>query len=303
MQDLTWEKVISHCGLKNDRDISHLAKVVTYARKQGIGQPISFQKTGYTDSDLNIIKIILHQWMFVCRNTKMELLSDVEIKSLINLLIKSVRSQEYLDVVAIFCPSYKKGVGCYGYNQQIGKNTVKQLNLLSGFINAAKAVSFKLNCHVYFCDLILENFFRLIDSDEYERDLECNFNSFRERALTLMPTANIEKLSSFGYLNESLGPYGIARLVNESSKNIYKQVFLRNKAFYKTCFNWSDEEIRERTLILMGSYALMGNFFKERFPLGLMFWTESMYERAAMYSLDTGVDTFPIIFPESDVIN
>lgn len=124
-----------------------------------------------------------------------------------------------------------------------------------------------------------------------------NFNDFIKSIDRYKNIINCSLLSSEEELNLKIGKAGL-KMQNMIPRDVFINVYNRNICFYKNILGWSDSDIYERTEVLATCYNIMGNYFKHKYgDSSIMFWTESAYERARMYSGLSQDKPLPILFP------
>lgn len=297
---LTWQEIVGLIAPGVELDQKGMSSLITQARQLGIGKVISFQKTAYSQKDLDRLKIIINWWNFLNKSTIPELRDLKTEKKIQKLVIESVGNKKPLIIYSIFCPSYKKGKGAYGYRTNIGKNTKAFISKLISFINCSSDFGLDTSAKVYFSDLLLENYLKLKGTN-YQQDLEKNYQDFKKEVLrTGKGKIKISKLSSFKEIQKKIGEKGILGGPIGVPRNVYETVFTRNKIFYLGQLGWNEKMVKERTSVLARCYSFMGEALRKKFPKGIMFWTESAYERGKMYSGFSQENPLPIIYPQKN---
>ena len=274
-----------------------LSSLITQARQFGLGRPVSFQKTEYTDSDLNKLKILISWWQLLNKISIPEWRDTLTTRKIQRIICSSLVDNRPLTFYAIFCPSYKKGIGVSGYTGKIGNHTKSYIRKYSNFVTETQKIGFMTNAVAYFSDLLLENFEKLIGTD-YKKDLRNNFLSFKKE-FSVASKRKIETrlLSEIDAFKSTIGEQGTLDGKINIPKKFFNIVMERNKVFYLNELGWSVQTVKERTEILARCYSKMGEVFREIYPNGVMFWVESAYERGSMYSGVQQDNPIPIIYP------
>lgn len=294
---LTWEQAVKEVSLGNvSLSQKDIASLVTYARKAGIGKIVTFQKTEYTHDDLNKLKVFLDWWNLLNNETANEW-RDKETSILIQKIVaNSLVSDLKVSIYAVFCPSYNKGIGAFGYTGVTGKHTKSTITKMSEFVKLSSKIGLKIEATAYLSDLILENYEKLQGTD-YKQDLLKNFTDFKNQFSLKNKAVTVKFLSDIPELSHKLAEKGFVTKKESVSPKIFSRVYERNLIFYKEVLGWNEAQVEKRTKVLASSYAYMGEVFNKLYPKGIMYWTESAYERSSMYSGMHPQKTIPIIFP------
>ena len=210
--------------------------------------------------------------------------SKISTRALVRCLAISITTSTPLAMLAVFCPSYKLGIGQVGFERSIGDHTIQVISELLTFLQRSVAAGLHTQTEVYFSDLLLENY-DILQGTDYRRDLHLTFESFQSRFRECgMPTLSVHLLSSLTELERRIGERGAHNSDALRDQKLFRHVYLRNSAFYAEQLGWQDVRILERTDVLYHSYAEMGRYFRSRNPNYVLYWTESAYERAPLYS-------------------
>ncbi|MFA5173090.1 MAG: hypothetical protein WC435_01645 [Candidatus Paceibacterota bacterium] len=294
----SWKEIVvrnlSKDCLSYNKDWS---SVITYARQFGIGKYFSFQKTEYSKDDLNNISKILNLWVFLGLFSNIEFRNKDTTKELLKYFILSIKNDEPIKIYGIFCPSYKEGKGKIGYKGCLGQKTEYSIGLMCNFINNLNKLGIKTDAYAYFSDLLLENYEKLIGTN-YKKDIKNNFLEFKNKFKDFSILIHVKKLSDIRKLKYILGEKGFCSKKSNQYGKLFKIIQQRNSVFYKNKLGWNDKDVLERTKILLDSYDVIGKLFKKKFPNGIMFWTESAYERGIMYNTSLKKNIIPIIYPK-----
>lgn len=295
----TWEEALNHVYSDNSirKTDGDWCSVLTYSRKLGLGAPVTFQRTKYSDGDLNTLRKIVQWWSFLNEFSNLEFRDKITTQNILRNVLPSFIQNKDLIIFTIFCPSYKKGKGEVGYTGSLGRNTIKEIELMSMFVNKSLKMGVNVHAVAYFSDLLLENY-SLLQNTDYKQDLENNFLAFQNEFRKNSTTVETYRLSEIESLKNSIGEAGFVESEIDQNSNLFKKINTRNAVFYKKELGWNEKMVSERTKILLSSYSLMGLFFKNKFPRGIMFWTESAYERGKMYNTKLKENIIPIIYPK-----
>lgn len=301
----TWRELVESLDVlsSNEEQIKDLSHVVTICRLSGIGVPVSYQKTKYSEYDLFIIKKIIKWWSLLAQESNAEFRDQYTAKSLTNALIQSINKKKPLVIYSIFCPSYKKGVGAIGYTGVLGSYTQKMINKFVNFVYKSNEMGIETRGLVYFSDLLLESYNKLKKID-YHEDLKNNNAQFREMftKLDLKKLITVKLLSEVSNFKKYIGEKGIEKGKIDVPIEVIDLVKERNGVFYKNVLGWDDKQVEKRTKILARCYSFMGSYFRENIPDGIMYWIESAYERGRMYHGIKQESPIPIIYPKKDEI-
>lgn len=276
-----------------------LSSLITYSRQLGLGEPITFQKTSYSQKDLEHLRILLSWWNLVNLISNKEWRDKITARIIQRNAILSLIENKPLEIYSIFCPSYKKGNGEYGYMGVIGNHTKAYIHKLSGFVKLSKELGLSIHATAYFSDLLLENY-ECIQGTTYKEDLKTNYLSFKREFLDVGNFVETKLLSSINELSKGIGEKGIRKGVINIPIEIFEKILERNKVFYINGLGWTNSMVKERTDILISSYSLMGLVFRKMYPNGIMFWVESAYERGVMYNGYDQDAPIPTIYPIKD---
>lgn len=212
------------------------------------------------------------------------------------LLFKSLKGEKIL-LYALFCPSYKKGAGAYGFKTDgVGNTTKTGLVNLKNIAKETEKMGFSLDKPLaIFFDIAVEQPQKSIPAIG---DLEKNIANFKE----VVPKEIIFKRLSvlFPELLDVVGLGGVEIDPLPISQDIFERIVERGKKFYEL-FAWSNEQILERSRVIASSEAIVGSYLKKTFPNGILVYTPTMLERAAVYSgKEFRTDPLPVIFPKRD---
>ncbi len=297
-QKLNWRQTVELVAPSTPLNQKDLSSLILYARKSNVGKEITYQLTEYEPEDLKKLSVLINWWSFLNRTTALEWRDHATSNKIQKIISKSVSLNKQITFYAVYCPSYKKGVGAFGYTGKTGDYTRETIKKMCEFILKSKGIGLYLNAIAYFSDLLLENIEKLAGTS-YKDDLEKNYKDFTNIVTDCSKgLVQTKKLSEIEEFKLNLGEMGMIGENNVLPENIYQRIIDRNVVFYKNNLGWNNEMIEKRTNVLAGSYTYMGNIFRKMYPLGIMYWTESAYERGVMYSGNEQLDPIPIIYPK-----
>jgi len=299
---LSWYELVKYLRLfPSTERIKDISGLITQCRLNGIGIPVSYQKTRYSDKDLKLIKKIIKWWVFLTQKSNEEFRDQYTSKAIANAIIHAVIFNKPLIIYSVFCPSYRKGIGAIGYTGMVGDYTQKMIIKYINFIYGSNQLGVNTSGKVYFSDLLLENYQKLKNTT-YEKDLRSNYIHFRKlfRKKDYKKLISVSLLSRITYFRKNIGKEGITRGPINIPPEIFNVVRERNSIFYKKVLGWSEKQVIERTKILARCYSFMGDYFRKKFPYGIMYWVESAYERGRMYHGNHQKLPIPIIYPRKN---
>jgi len=299
---LSWKELVKYLRIfPSAREIKDISSLITQCRLNGVGAPVSYQKTKYSDRDLKLIKKIIRWWVFLAQKSNEEFRDKYTSREIAKCIIHSIILNKPLIVYSIFCPSYRKGIGAVGYTGVVGDYTQKMIIKYIDFIYGSNQLGMDTRGKVYFSDLLLENYQKLKNTT-YEKDLRANYIHFRKlfRERDYKKLISVSLLSRITYFRKNIGKEGIVRGPLNIPPKIFNIVRERNSIFYKKVLGWSEKQVIERTKILARCYSFMGGYFRKKFPYGIMYWVESAYERGKMYHGDNQKLPIPIIYPRKN---
>lgn len=272
-----------------------LSSLITLGKKYGLGKPVTYQITSYTDEELMLLKKAIDWWKLINEYSNNEWRTK-EIETVLQeKIFESLKNGTEISYYGIFCPSYKKDKNSIGYTGKVGDFTKKMAASFSSLIEKTSSLGIKSSGNVYFCNLVLENYQKLITRDKnYRNDLESNFNDFSN--LFIKPNIKVIKMSDIRELNSLLGESGPHELF-KTKEEIANRIYLRNRIFYLEQLAWNDNQIRDRTDTLISAYLIMSRFFKKTLPDAIMVWCESSFERGLVYQTNPS-EFIPVIYPK-----
>lgn len=215
-------------------------------------------------------------------------------KKLCQLLVNSSRKNP-LEFYALFCPSYKKGVGVHGFRtNDVGTTTKWGIKKLLEIVEATRKIGFSCKKpRAIFFNLALEQPEKTINEID---DLKKNI----EKIQKYIPQGMVFELLSdlFPFLFDVIGYEGIKIHPLPVSVKVFRRIVERGEKFYKL-FGWNSRQVGERSEVIASSEALVGYTIRHFMPNSIMVYTPTMLERAQVYSghkLKT--DPLPTIFPK-----
>lgn len=217
-------------------------------------------------------------------------------KKITRLLVGGLRG-EPVTYFALFCPSYKKGDGAYGFRtDDVGDTSKSGVKLISMIQNKTKELNIKLEKpRAIFFDIAVEQPEKVLSNNSI-KDLATNIENLKKyiptnTSFTKLSDLAPEVMSKIGYEGIVIDPLPIP-------SQIFERIVERGGKFYEL-FGWNKDQIIHRSKIIASSEAFVGNLLRNKIPNGIMIYTPTMLERAAVYSGDKYYsDPLPIIFPK-----
>ena len=215
-------------------------------------------------------------------------------KSICNILMNN----DNIEIYALFCPSYLKGDGAYGFRtDDVGETTKYGLKMLNYISNKTKELGFNIvKTSAIFFDLALEQADKSINKID---DLKINIENFKKYIpknieFSLLSEKFPELLDIIGYKGIEINPLPV-------SNTVLNRIIERGEKFYER-FGWNKEKIINRSKIIASSENIVGTFIRYNIPNSIMVYTPTMLERAQIYS-GYKFETYPlaIIFPKRDI--
>lgn len=200
---------------------------------------------------------------------------------------------------ALFCPSYKKGEGVFGFRTDDVGNTTKSgiKNLLKIWQETEKLGFYCEKPLAIFFDIAIEQANKVLAEGGLE-DLEKNIININNYLPKDIKFARLSKLSSS--LFNKIGYKGVVSDSLPIPASTFNRIVERGEKFYQL-FGWTDKEVIERSGVIATSEALVGDYLKKKYPRGIMVYTPTMLERGAVYSgMHFNTDPLPIIFPKKE---
>lgn len=226
-------------------------------------------------------------------------LQEIEIVGWRNKLVTKkicsiLQKNEPLYFYALFCPSYKKGIGEVGFRtDDVGDTTKNGLKVLKEIVVKTRQLGFKcLDPEVIFFDVALEQPEKTMDMLD---DLKKNINNFCK----YIPNGvNFALLSEkFPELLDIVGYHGIIIDPLPVDETILNRIVERGGKFYQL-FGWDMDKIINRSKVIASSEATVGNIIRSKMPNSIMVYTPNMLERAQVYSGRHQDDPLAIIIPK-----
>lgn len=244
----------------------------------GLGTAVTRQKIDLVEADklrlencLNLLSVILS----LSNTTYLDIQKQKQLEMEI---LKNIYHNNGLSFVSVFCPPYKKGIGCYGYNEQIGSTTFRNIRILQQIRRLCIKNGVSCNVTIYFSDLLLENFEKLIGTS-YRADLSSAFDDLCAKANSMQ----VIRLSELGELKKSIGEEATdCRPLTFASEKNLKLVYERNKITYNTIFGWDDTKVRRRTKALASAYPLIAAELNKKHSKSICYWSETAIERTLL---------------------
>lgn len=216
-------------------------------------------------------------------------------KSICNILMNN----DNIEIYALFCPSYLKGDGAYGFRtDDVGETTKYGLKMLNYISNKTKELGFNIvKTSAIFFDLALEQADKSINKID---DLKINIENFKKYIpknieFSLLSEKFPELLDIIGYKGIEINPLPV-------SNTVLNRIIERGEKFYER-FGWDEEKIINRSKIIASSENIVGTFIRYNIPNSIMVYTPTMLERAQVYSgYKFETDPLAIIFPKRDIM-
>ena len=215
-------------------------------------------------------------------------------KSICNILMNN----DNIEIYALFCPSYLKGDGAYGFRtDDVGETTKYGLKMLNYISNKTKELGFNIvKTSAIFFDLALEQADKSINKID---DLKINIENFKKYIpknieFSLLSEKFPELLDIIGYKGIEINPLPV-------SNTVLNRIIERGEKFYER-FGWNKEKIINRSKIIASSENIVGTFIRYNIPNSIMVYTPTMLERAQIYSgYKFETNPLAIIFPKRDI--
>jgi hypothetical protein len=213
-------------------------------------------------------------------------------RKLCQILLNSSKGKP-LEFYALFCPSYKKGLGAYGFRtDDVGNTSRWGIIKLSEIVQKSRQLGFACKPpRAIFFDVALEQPEKSIKKI---KDLKKNIENLKRYIPKGMSFELLSEL--FPFLFDTIGYRGIKIQPLPVPQTTLDRIIERGKKFYKL-FGWTSKQIKERSEVIASSEALVGNTIRYLMPNSIMVYTPTMLERAQVYSghkFET--DPLPIIF-------
>jgi hypothetical protein len=218
------------------------------------------------------------------------------------LLKEVIDKDESINYFGILCPSYKKGIGVYGFADKPGNTTYRAFANLMRMVENTKNMGIKCDACMFFADISVENYEKLTVNDfkDFQKIIELDLaiaESYKVKFSTLT--------QKFPELLEKVGIKGKQcdlHRMNVSEK-AFKRSLWRDRQFYPKNFGWSIEKADQRTITHAHSYFYQGESIRGAFNYPVMVYSAYDYEKAGLYNGKEG-DLWPaIIFPIKDESN
>lgn len=200
-----------------------------------------------------------------------------------------------VEFYALFCPSYKKGVGMHGFRtDDVGNTSRWGLKILHEIVK--ETVKLGIPCKkpkAIFFDVAIEQPEKTLGEIN---DMKINIDNFKKYASS---DIEFELLSEkFPFLKDVVGYSGIKISPLPVPQKVLERIIERGTKFYQL-FGWTKKQIEDRSEIIASSEALVGNVLRNTMTNSIMIYTPTMLERAQIYSgLKFESDPLPIIFPK-----
>lgn len=200
---------------------------------------------------------------------------------------------------ALFCPSYKKRKGAFGFRtDDIGETTKAGIKNLMEMWKKTQKLGFCCESPLaIFFDIAIEQAEKVLESNGL-RDLDVNIKNLKSSLPQKVRFIKLSQLSK--KLFTEVGYKGVIENPPPIPQFTFKRIVERGKKFYQL-FGWTDDQIVERSKIIATSEAMTGEYLKRKFSTGIMIYTPTMLERGAVYSgMNFNTNPLPIIFPRKE---
>jgi len=222
-------------------------------------------------------------------------------KALVSQLLAPFLGHRKLTIFAIFCPSYKKGIGSFGFRTDgVGETTRLGLKNLADLYNCAVKNNIPLNKPLgLFFDVAVENHQKVVKNNGLS-DLNINFENLKKEATKLSFPFIFQKISKIPELFEKIGYQGIICGPLPISRASYSRILERGRKFYQL-FGWTEKEVVFRTKVIARSEYLVGKWLRKEIMPAILVYTPTMLERGEIYSgRQLATNPFPAYFPRKD---
>ncbi|MFZ5932520.1 MAG: hypothetical protein ACOYT7_00315 [Patescibacteria group bacterium] len=202
-----------------------------------------------------------------------------------------------LEFYALFCPSYKKGVGVHGFRtDDVGNTSRWGIAKLKEIVEKSRQIGFSCETpRVVFFDIALEQPEKTRDEIE---DLKKNIENLKRHIPKGMSFVLLSEL--FPFLFDTIGYKGVKIQPFPVPQITLNRIIERGRKFYRV-LGWTQKQIKERSEVIASSEALVGNTIRYLMPKSIMIYTPTMLERAQVYSgYKFETDPLPIIFPQKE---
>lgn len=250
---------------------------------------IVIEKVGYSEKILNWFSY-LQEYEIVGWRPKLVT------KKLCQILLNS-NEKNPLEFYALFCPSYKKGIGVHGFrNDDVGNTSRWGITKLNEIVEKSEQLGFVCQPpRAIFFDIALEQPETSINELE---DLKKNIRNLKKYVPKGMSFELLSEL--FPFLFDTVGYRGIKIQPFPVPQVTLDRIIERGRKFYKL-FGWTPKQIRERSEVIASSEALVGNTIRYLVPNSIMVYIPTMLERAQVYSgYKFETDPLLIIFPKRE---
>lgn len=212
-------------------------------------------------------------------------------------ILASSSKRNPLEFYALFCPSYKKGIGAHGFRtDDVGNTSRWGIKSLQNITKKTEELGFYCKPpRAIFFDVALEQPEKTITEID---DLKTNIKNLKKYVPRNMKFELLSEL--FPFLFDTIGYRGIKISPLPIPHKTLERIIERGKKFYDL-FGWTEKQIKERSEVIASSEALVGNTVRYLLPSSIMIYTPTMLERAQVYSGHKfESDPLPIIFPRKD---
>lgn len=212
-------------------------------------------------------------------------------------ILAGAAKENTIEFYALFCPSYKKGIGVHGFRtDDVGNTSLWAIKTLDEIVKKTKDLGIACKkARAIFFDVAVEQPKKTIHEIN---DLKKNIENLKKHIPEDMKLELLSEL--FPFIFDTVGYNGIKINPLPVPEVTLKRIIERGAKFYEL-FGWTAKQIEERSRVIASSEALVGNTIRYEMPNSIMVYTPTMLERAQVYSghkFET--DPLPIIFPKHD---
>jgi len=218
------------------------------------------------------------------------------------LLKEVIEKDKPINYFGILCPSYKKGIGAYGFADKPGNTTHRAFANLMRIVENTVNMGIKCDACMFFADISVENYEKLTDDDfrDFQRIIKLDSVIAKSYGIKFSTLTQ-----EFPELSEKVGIEGKQRDFHEMnvSEKAFKRSLWRDRQFYPKNFGWSIEKADQRTMTHAHSYFYQGESIRRVFSYPVMVYSAYDYEKAGLYNGKEGNLWPAIIFPIKDESN
>ena len=204
-------------------------------------------------------------------------------ETLFRILKNAIINNAEITFFGILCPSYKKGIGAYGFADHPGNTTNRAFNNLITMNNNATKLGIKSTMIMFYSDISLENIGKFDENDW--KMLKNNIKL--DSDIALKHNVKYTTLTNFSpILKKEVGFAG--KIVDTTelpiSQKALERAMWRDRQFYPRMFGWSIKKAEERSLCHAHSYYWQGKTIRNKFKNPIMVYSAYDYEKGALYN-------------------